>query len=173
MFRVSRSGPIPDFVTTTSMPRRVRPGRWLLTGLVTLVVLGCCAALIAARATRHRHVVATATVAVTVQNFRIDIPPVLQSGTIRFVVTNLGPTMHEFNVARTDLAPANVPMKADGILDDTDPHQNFTHLAEVEGIDIGQHKTLTVQLSPGQYVVYCNMDGHVAAGMVEQITVIA
>jgi len=129
-------------------------------------VLGACGG----SADHEGH--SASSVSVVLDNFKIDMPPVVHAGMIHFVVKNTGPTMHEFNVARSDLAPSELPMRAAGIVDDTDPYRGFTHIGEVEGIDIGERKTLTVTLSPGEYVVYCNMDGHYEAGMAERVTVV-
>lgn len=135
----------------------------------TLATSGQCTS---SRCSRAGGVV-TRDVAVTMQNYRVDVPHVLAAGRVRFVVANIGPTMHEFNVARTRSATTGLPLNADGTVDDHGTHPDFVHLGEVEGIDLGQHKTLTLTLTPGSYVVYCNMDGHFLAGMKEHITVIA
>jgi uncharacterized cupredoxin-like copper-binding protein len=79
--------------------------------------------------------------------------------------------MHELNIARTDMSSKALPLAADGIIDDQNPHAGFEHLAEAEGIDIGQHASLTVNLTPGHYVLYCNMEGHYMAGMSTDFTV--
>lgn len=141
--------------------------RWLLVGMLAVsgLALGACGG--SAHPGRE-----SASVTVVLDNFKIDMPRVVHAGVVHFVVKNSGPTMHEFNVARTDLAPSELPVSAAGIVDDTDPEKGFTHIGEVEGIDIGQRKTLTVTLSPGEYVVYCNMDGHYEAGMAGRVTVV-
>lgn len=137
-----------------------------------VAILATGAAFAASGSIRSARSAAT-TVKATVLDFRIDVPAVLHAGPTRFVVTDSGSAMHEFNIARTDLAPKDLPLAADGNVEDKAPRVGFTHLGEVEGIDIGQHKTLTLTLRPGRYVVYCNMDGHYAAGMTEQIRVVA
>jgi uncharacterized cupredoxin-like copper-binding protein len=110
-------------------------------------------------------------VPVIVRNFRIDAPPTVKAGDVTFDITGTGPTMHEFNIAATDLPGDQLPVAPDGTVDDTTPHAGFTHLAEREGIDIGEHKTLRVHLTPGRYVLYCNMYGHYRAGMWTTLTV--
>ena len=112
-----------------------------------------------------------AAVAVRLSNFAIDLPAVVRPGKTTFVIDGRGPTMHEFNVVRTGRDPKQLPVDAAGLVDDQTPHADFTHLAEAEGIDIGDHKTLTVNLTPGTYAVYCNMDGHYQAGMANRIVV--
>jgi uncharacterized cupredoxin-like copper-binding protein len=103
-------------------------------------------------------------VPIELPNFKIVGPAHVRAGLVKFVLTGVGPTMHEFNVARTDPQSA-LPLAPDGTVDDQVEHRGFEHLAEREGIDIGDHSSLTVQLAPGHYVLYCNMYGHYEAGM--------
>jgi uncharacterized cupredoxin-like copper-binding protein len=109
---------------------------------------------------------------VRVRNFKVDAPTTVSPGRRTFVIHGGGPSLHEFNVARTDLAPDALPLAADRTVDDTSSHPGFVHLAEAEGIDIGNTKTLSVDLSAGNYVLYCNMDGHYMAGMATRLTVL-
>ena len=112
-----------------------------------------------------------AVVPVQLANFKITMPDHAKAGLVRFDLQGLGPTMHEFNVERTDAKPGGMPLAADGTVDDQNPHDGFTHLTEREGIDMGKSATLTVRLAPGHYVLYCNMDGHYRAGMHAEVTV--
>ena len=112
-----------------------------------------------------------AKVPVDLQNFKITTAAHVKAGIIQFDLDGIGPTMHEFNVARTDLDPTKLPLSDDGTVDDQTEHSDFTHIAEREGIDMGEHSMLTVQLKPGRYVLYCNMEGHYQAGMHAEITV--
>ena len=45
------------------------------------------------------------------------------------------------------------------------------HLGEVSELDPGAKGALTVDLKPGDYVIYCNIPGHFAGGMWTLITV--
>lgn len=110
-------------------------------------------------------------VRVTERNFAIDAPPVIHAGRVRLVVDGAGPTMHELNVSRTDLAKDALPLEADGTVSDKVEHAGITHIGEIEGIDMGGSKALTLTLAPGRYVYYCNMDGHYQAGMSAEFTV--
>ena len=88
----------------------------------------------------------------------------MQAGTVTFVLHAHGPTTHEFNVVRTDLGAANLPLRADGITVDEDAWA--LHLAgSEEDLSLGDTTDLTLRLSPGHYVLYCNMEGHYLAGM--------
>lgn len=107
-------------------------------------------------------------VQVTVRNFKIEIPATIPTGKVTFVVDGAGPTLHEFNVARSDLSPRSLPLASDDTVDDTKNTDHFTWIGQVEGIDIGDTKTFTTNITPGHYVFYCNMDGHYMAGMSAQ-----
>jgi hypothetical protein len=108
---------------------------------------------------------------ISLRNFHIDVAGTLPAGLTDLAIYSTGPTMHELNIAKTDLGPGDLPLAADETIDDQNPHAGFTHLAEAEGIDIGQHASLTVNLTPGHYVLYCNMEGHYKAGMATEFSV--
>jgi uncharacterized cupredoxin-like copper-binding protein len=109
-------------------------------------------------------------VQVTLRNFKIEVPAVIPTGAVTFVVHGAGPTLHEFNVARSDLSPKHLPLADDDTVDDTKNTPHFTWIAQVEGIDVGDTKTLTTNIAPGHYVFYCNMDGHYMADMSAEAT---
>jgi uncharacterized cupredoxin-like copper-binding protein len=44
-------------------------------------------------------------------------------------------------------------------------------LDEAEGLDIGDRRTLALRLAAGNYVLYCNMEGHYLGGMHAAFTV--
>lgn len=160
---------------TLILSARPRPRTLTLALLATAVVT---AQLVTACSETPRHRSGAAepqSVAVTLENFKIDLPAQLRAGRVRFVVTGAGPTMHELNVASVAAAAAladGLPMNRNHLVDDLTPHPGFTHLGEVEGVDIGQRKSLTLTLTPGHYVFYCNMDGHYRAGMTTAVTVL-
>jgi uncharacterized cupredoxin-like copper-binding protein len=45
------------------------------------------------------------------------------------------------------------------------------HLGEVSELDPGKAGSLTLDLKPGEYLLYCNLPGHEAMGMWAQLTV--
>jgi len=112
----------------------------------------------------------TTRVDVVVKNFHIELPATIPTGKVVFVVHGQGPTLHEFNVARSDLTPGHLPLADDDTVDDTHNTDQFYWLGQVEGIDVGMTKTFTATITPGHYVFYCNMDGHYMAGMSAQAT---
>jgi uncharacterized cupredoxin-like copper-binding protein len=92
------------------------------------------------------------------------------AGMVRFVLKNNGPSTHEFIVVRTDRAPDQLPLQRDGLtVDEEGP--GVDHVDEAEGLDIADHRTLTLGLAPGHYVLFCNMEGHYLGGMHAAFTV--
>ena len=86
------------------------------------------------------------------------------SGTVSFRIRNQGPTSHEVIVVRTDRAPDKLPLQPDGLtVDEEGPGVEF--LEEVEGLDIDDRQTLVLDLAAGNYVLYCNLEGHYLGGM--------
>ena len=86
------------------------------------------------------------------------------AGLVRFRLGNNGPSTHEFVVVRTDRASDKLPLQRDGLtVDEEGP--GVEHVDEAEGLDIADHRTLTLSLAPGHYVLFCNMEGHYLGGM--------
>ena len=66
-----------------------------------------------------------------------------------FAFAPIGAGPYKFkNVVQTDLSSE---VKEDARL---------VHLGEAEGLDIDDRRTLRLDLAPGHYVLYCNMEGH-------------
>jgi uncharacterized cupredoxin-like copper-binding protein len=108
---------------------------------------------------------------VLLEDFRVrQDAAVVPAGTVRFRILNQGPTSHEFIVIRTDRAPDKLPLQRDGLTVNEDaPGINL--LDETEGLDIDDRQTLVLDLAAGNYVLYCNLEGHYLGGMHAALTV--
>ena len=95
---------------------------------------------------------------------------VVPAGTVRFRIRNQGPTTHEFIVVRTDRAPDKLPLQRDGLTADEEA-RGVELIDEAEGLDIDDRQTLVLRLTPGHYVLYCNLEGHYLGGMYAALTV--
>ena len=95
---------------------------------------------------------------------------VVPAGTVSFRIVNEGPTTHEVIVVRTDRAPDKLPLQRDGLTVDEEG-RGIDFLDEVEGLDIDDRETLDLNLAPGHYVLYCNLEGHYLGGMYAALTV--
>ncbi len=54
---------------------------------------------------------------VVVENFHVLVPAVIPTGRVTFVAYGRGPTLHEFNVARSSLGPWDLPLALDDRVD--------------------------------------------------------
>ncbi len=88
---------------------------------------------------------AATTVQVSEKEFKITLASTLKAGQITFDVKNVGTVPHDLVIAGTS---------------------DRTKL-----ISPGQTATLTAQLKPGRYELYCSVAGHKQAGMDEKIQV--
>jgi uncharacterized cupredoxin-like copper-binding protein len=110
-----------------------------------------------------------ATVNATVKDFSVAVDQSsVPAGEITFVVTNEGPTVHEFVVLKTDLPADQLPVENDAVTEDADGIENA---GEVEDVASGASEDLALQLEPGNYVLVCNIEGHYAQGMHTAFTV--
>ncbi len=75
-----------------------------------------------------------------------------KAGELDFVVTNAGTRPHEFVIFKTDLAPDALP-----IVDGEVAEDQLDHIDEIGGIAAGKTESLSVNLSPGNYVFICNL----------------
>ena len=92
------------------------------------------------------------------------------AGTVSFRILNQGPTTHELIVVRTDRSPNKLPLQGDGLtVDEEGPGVHL--LDEAEGLDIDDRQTLVLDLAAGNYVWYCNLEGHYLGGMYAALTV--
>jgi uncharacterized cupredoxin-like copper-binding protein len=95
---------------------------------------------------------------------------VVPAGTVSFRILNQGPTSHELIVVRTEHASDELPLQPDGLtVNEEAPGVDF--LDEVEGLDIDDRQTLVLDLEAGDYVLYCNLEGHYLGGMHATFTV--
>ena len=109
-----------------------------------------------------------AVVPVSERDFSITAPKRLSSGDVLLRVRNRGPDDHELIVVRAD--DGRLPMRRDGITIDEEALQR----AEVGALEPGQPgavRELQLNLAPGRYVLFCNMNGHYLGGMHRNLVV--
>jgi uncharacterized cupredoxin-like copper-binding protein len=98
-----------------------------------------------------------------------------KAGEITFSVKNDGPSVHEFVVFQTDLAPDQLPLTKDenGIDIVDEEGEGVTHIDEIEDIAVGSTQELKVTLAAGNFVLICNLPAHYQQGMHTAFTVSA
>jgi uncharacterized cupredoxin-like copper-binding protein len=94
----------------------------------------------------------------------------VKAGKVTFDVTNVSKNEeeHEFLVAKTDLGPSQLPMTQAGARVD---ESKLAGLQELGDLEPGVSRKLTLDLTPGKYLLFCNEEGHFAAGMYAYLTV--
>ena len=108
---------------------------------------------------------------VKIKDFKVQ-PALLsvEDGLVTLSVWNEGPSTHEFVVVPSDRLADELPIAADGISVDEDA---VVPLDELEEIEAKERGILSLSLSPGSYVLFCNLEGHYLAGMHASLKVIA
>jgi uncharacterized cupredoxin-like copper-binding protein len=86
------------------------------------------------------------------------------AGKVTFQVANEGQIEHEMVLLKTDLATNALEMSAEEP-DKVDEEAGAEDVGEVEDIEAGTGKNDTFDLTPGKYVLICNVPGHYKAGM--------
>lgn len=109
-----------------------------------------------------------AVIPVTEHDFRIEAPGRLHAGRYTFAVTNEGSTYHEFIIA--PLSGARLQLRPDGLTVAEEAVQ-AREPGSLEPGAPGATRQLTVDLSPGRYVLFCNMEGHYMGGMHHEVVV--
>jgi uncharacterized cupredoxin-like copper-binding protein len=137
--------------------------RWAWALALVLAALALAVPLTVAR--RQEPTPRGTPVNVLLEDFKVrEDAGVVPAGTVRLRILNHGPTSHELNVLRTDRAPDKLPLQRDGLTVNEDA-PGLDQLDEVEGLDIDDRRTLVLDLTPGNYVLYCNLEGHYLGGM--------
>jgi uncharacterized cupredoxin-like copper-binding protein len=104
-----------------------------------------------------------APVDVTLKDFRITpTEQTTATGDVVFRVHNDAPVTHEFVVVRTDLPADGLPLAADGL---SVNEEWLSSMGEITGTPAGETGLLPLQLAPGHYVMFCNLEGHYLGGM--------
>jgi uncharacterized cupredoxin-like copper-binding protein len=89
-------------------------------------------------------------------------------GSVTFTITNEGQKEHEFEVFKTETSAADFAVGGDDkAVDPADAEE----LAEEEGIEPGETRTLTLDLEPGHYALICNEPEHYGQGMFADLSV--
>ncbi|HEX8929948.1 MAG TPA: sulfocyanin-like copper-binding protein [Actinomycetota bacterium] len=143
--------------------------RWAWALALVLAALAFAVPVTVAR--RHEPTPTGTPVNVLLEDFNVrQDAAVVPAGTVRFRIRNQGPTSHEFIVVRTDRSPDKLPLQDDGLTVNEDA-SGIDLLDQAEGLDIDDRRTLVLDLPAGNYVLYCNLEGHYLGGMHAALTV--
>ena len=112
--------------------------------------------------------VAGSVIAVAERDFHISAPTHLRAGPVVLRVHNVGPDQHELIVAR--LTGSGLPLRRDGLTIDEEALTR-DEPGSLEPGQPGVTRDLAINLAPGRYVLFCNMEGHYLGGMHHEIVV--
>jgi uncharacterized cupredoxin-like copper-binding protein len=93
------------------------------------------------------------------------------AGAVKISAPNVGKTEHELVVFKSDADPASLPVTAGEVDETAFENQGAVNVGEIEQVLPGETKSNSFNLTPGQYVMICNLPGHYAQGMYGSITV--
>jgi uncharacterized cupredoxin-like copper-binding protein len=102
----------------------------------------------------------TGPVAATVKEWQISLSSTnLAAGSITFNIKNDGDKEHEFVIRKTDLTSDKLPLNDAGEVSEDAPElTEVGDPSEVGEIPSGSSdKSITVNLQPGHYVIFCNL----------------
>jgi uncharacterized cupredoxin-like copper-binding protein len=111
---------------------------------------------------------APAAIRATTVDYAINMPTTLSAGTHTIRFTNHGSIGHEIVIFKTDRAADALPLKDGNVNEDALQSVADSGDALQPG---GTETVTTADLTPGHYVVVCNLPGHYKAGMRLDLTV--
>ena len=150
--------------------RRARPGVATVLSVIALIT-SVVAIGLSARTKSVTAAGAVPNIAVAESDFKIQATPAtVKGGLVDFTVSNAGPSAHEFLIFRADQAPNALPTGSDGRVDES--NDQITKVFDSgDNIAPNGSKVFHAALTPGNYVMVCNLPGHYMAGMHEAFTV--
>lgn len=110
------------------------------------------------------------TFSVELAEFSIKASPSnVPAGTVNFAVKNAGANNHELVVVRSSAAPGSLPLNATNSLDEA----QVQVVKRMDRLASGASGSLGVDLTPGSYILLCNIGTHYQRGMNLAFTVTA
>jgi caa(3)-type oxidase subunit IV len=108
------------------------------------------------------------TISVSETTFKISLNPEnVHAGQVTFHVTNNAHDLpHQFTIVKTNLPAGQLPVSG-GQVDES----QLDVIGKTNVLPTGASTDLTVTLTPGKYVMFCNVSGHYQAGMYAALTV--
>lgn len=94
-----------------------------------------------------------------------------KAGKTAIEAPNEGSVEHELVVFKTNMDPAKLPTDSSGGVDEEKLDEVAEEAGEVADVEAGETKSGSFELTPGKYVIFCNLPGHYAQGMYGTLTV--
>jgi uncharacterized cupredoxin-like copper-binding protein len=93
-----------------------------------------------------------------------------EAGSVAISAPNEGKVEHELMLLKTNTDPAKLPTASDGGVEEK-LHMVAEENGEIADVEPGDTKSVTFDLTPGKWVMFCNLPGHYAQGMYGSLTV--
>lgn len=93
------------------------------------------------------------------------------AGAVTISTPNDGQVQHELVLLQTDQSPTSLPKNGDEVDEEALETKGVESPGEIEEVNPGQTKSGNFQLTPGKYLMICNLPGHFNRGMYGTITV--
>ena len=139
--------------------------------VLSVPALALLAIVSAAGCSSHASAAAGPRIDVTMSDFAIKVSRhSVPAGPVVLHVTNDGPSTHEINVDLTRYAGGKIPLEEDGLTAAEDA-PGLHRVNSIEQVNLHNTDDLTVDLKPGRYVLWCNLEGHYLGGMHETFDV--
>jgi uncharacterized cupredoxin-like copper-binding protein len=94
-----------------------------------------------------------------------------KAGATTIEAPNDGSVEHELVLFKTNMDPAKLPTEASGGVDEEKMDEVAEEGGEIPDVEAGKTKSGKFHLTPGRYVIFCNLPGHYAQGMYGTLTV--
>ncbi len=94
-----------------------------------------------------------------------------KAGSTVIEAPNDGSVEHELVLFKTNMDPAKLPTEAGGGVDEEKMDQIAEEGGEIPDVEAGKTESGNFKLTPGKYVMFCNLPGHYAQGMYGTLTV--
>jgi len=96
-----------------------------------------------------------------------------KAGMTTIEAPNEGSMEHELVLFKSNMNPAKLPTEANGDVDEEklDESKAAEEVGEIADVEPGDTKSEEFELTPGKYVMFCNIPGHYAQGMYGTLTV--
>lgn len=94
-----------------------------------------------------------------------------EAGKTTIEAPNEGSVEHELVLFKTNKNPASLPTEKNGDVDEEKLDKEAEEIGEIADVEAGETKSEEFELTPGKYVMFCNLPGHYAQGMYGTVTV--
>lgn len=94
-----------------------------------------------------------------------------KAGPTTIEAPNEGAAEHEMVLFKTNMDPAKLPTEANGEVNEEKMDKVAESAGEIADVKAGETKSGEFKLTPGKYVMFCNLPGHYAQGMYGTLTV--